>query len=291
MEIRVLKYFLEIARFGNMTKAAENLYVSQPALSKQMKDLEKEIGKKLFIRDGITLSLTDEGMLLRKRAEEILTLVDKTEKEFKNLDDITGGDVYLGCAETYQLKFLVQIFKDFKEKYPNFKFHIISGDTSIVLEKLQQGIVDFAILAETPNIKNYNYLEFPKNDIWGLVVNKENPISNKPYVTIDDLVDLDLIISEQASLNDMPRWCADYSEKLNYIGFTNLAYNGSIFATEKLGCLLTFQHLVDLSEEKNLCFIPLEPSLETKIYFVWKKYQIFTPIANLLLKEIKDKLK
>ena len=179
MEIRVLRYFLEIAREENMTRASERLHVSQPTLSKQMKDLEEELGKKLFRRGSASIHLTDEGMLLRKRAEDILAMVDKTTDEFKALDKITGGDVYIGCAESHQIRYLAEIIHQFRDRYPLLKYHILSGDTEQVAERLDRGFLDFAVIVEPPNLQKYNYIELPVADTWGVVMRKDCPLSKK----------------------------------------------------------------------------------------------------------------
>ena len=184
MEIRVLRYFLEIAREGNMSRAAERLHVTQPTLSKQMKDLEQELGKKLFRRGSFSVSLTDEGMLLRKRAEDILEMVDKTLDEFKALDPVLGGEVYIGCAESYQIKYLAQTIKAFKEKYPLFRYHLTSGNTEQVTERLDKGLIDFAVIVEPPNLSKYNYLEVPEINTWGLVMRKEDRLSQKEEISV-----------------------------------------------------------------------------------------------------------
>ena len=290
MEIRVLRYFLEIARAGNMTRAAETLHVSQPTLSKQIKDLEQELGKKLFIRKSTSLSLTDEGMLLRKRAEDILDMVDKTTDEFKALDEITGGEVHIGCAESYQIKYLAQAIHSFKKKYPLFRYHLTSGNTEQVTERLDRGLIDFAVIVEPPNLSRYNYLELPETDVWGLVMKKEDPLSRKKSICFTDLADLDLICSEQGMKFDIARWCGEKADTLNLTGTLNLSYNGSVFVKEGLGYMLTFDKLIKTDSESGLCFRPLEPVLETKMYVIWKKYQVFTPIAELLLDELKEQI-
>lgn len=290
MEIRVLRYFLEIAREGNMSRAAEALHVSQPTLSKQMKDLEQELEKKLFRRGSASVSLTDEGMLLRKRAEDILEMVDKTADEFKALDNITGGEVHIGCAESHQIKYLAQTIKAFKKKYPLFRYHLTSGNTEQVVERLDRGLIDFAMIVEPPNLSKYNYLEVPETNTWGLVMKKGDALSQKEKISIDDLVGLDLICSVQAMQVDIPRWCGEKADMLNLSGTINLAYNGSVFVKEGLGYMLSFDKLADTGADSKLCFRPLTPSLETKMYVIWKKYQVFTPIAELLLNELKARL-
>lgn len=291
MEIRVLRYFLEIAREENMSRAAEKLHVTQPTLSKQMKDLEQELGKKLFHRGSTSVSLTDEGMLLRKRAEDILDMVDKTADEFKSLDNIAGGEVYIGCAESHQIKHLAQAIKKFKEKYPLFRYHLTSGNTEQVTERLDRGLIDFAVIVEPPNLAKYNYLEVPEVNTWGLVIRKDDVLSQKEKICIDDLIGIDLICSAQAMQVDIPRWCGEKVDMLNLSGTINLAYNGSVFVKEGLGYMLSFDKLADTSADSELCFRPLEPPLETKMYVIWKKYQVFTPIAELLLGELKLQLK
>ena len=290
MEIRVLRYFLEIARTGNMSRAGETLHVSQPTLSKQMKDLERELGKKLFRRGRTSLSLTDEGMLLRKRAEDILDMVDKTADEFKALDDITGGEVYIGCAESYQIKYLAQTIQIFRKKYPLFRYHLTSGNTEQGVERLDRAVSDIAVSAEPPNLSKYNHLEVPGVDRWGLVMKRDDPLAQKEYICIDDLAGLPLICSAQGMKFDISRWCGERADTLNLSGTVNLAYNGSVFVKEGLGYLLMFDHLVDTSPSSGLCFRPLMPPLETKMYVIWKKYQVFSPIARLLLDELKIQL-
>ncbi len=290
MEIRVLRYFLEIAREGNMSRAAETLHVSQPTLSKQMKELEQELGKKLFVRNSAGITLTDEGMLLRKRAEDILDMVDKTADEFKALDDITGGEVHIGCAESCQIKYLARAIKTFKERYPMFRYHLTSGNTEQVAERLDRGLIDFAVIVEPPNLSKYNYLEIPETDTWGMVMRKEDPLSEKDRINVEDLSGLDLICSAQGMKFDIARWCGERADMLNLSGTVNLAYNGSVFVKEGLGYMLTFDRLVDTGADSELCFRPLDPPLETRMFVIWKKYQVFTPIAELLIKELKEQL-
>lgn len=289
MEIRVLRYFLEIARESNMSRAAKILHVSQPTLSKQMKELESELGKKLFHRGSTSVSLTDEGMLLRKRAEDILTMVDKTTSEFRELDNITGGEVHIGCAESHQIKYLAWVIKDFKEAYPRFRYHLTSGNTEQVVERLDRGLIDFAFIVEPPNLERYNHIEIPGTDIWGLAIRKDHPLAEKEEIVFADLIGIDLICSEQGMKFDIARWCGENADQLNLSGTINLCYNGGIFVEEGLGGMLTFDRLVNTDNDSNLCFRPLSPRLETKMYIIWKKYQVFTPIAELLLEELKKR--
>lgn len=285
MEIRVLRYFLEIAREGSMTSAAEVLHVSQSALSKQMKDLENELGKKLFRRGSRNVSLTSEGILLCRRAEDILDMVDKTTEEFKAIDELQGGDVYLGCAESHLIAHIARKIKHFKERYPLFRYHTISGDRTVVLDRLDRGLLDFGVVVEMPDLDRYQYLELPGVDTWGVLMPKDHKLAEKQAIRVDDLYSEELICSEQSVEVDIPRWCGKKADRLNFTGNTNLAYNGSIFVKEGLGLMLSFEHLIRPSEESELVFRPLEPRLENKMYLIWKKYQVFSPIAQRLLEE------
>lgn len=288
MEIRVLRYFLEIAREGNMTRAAEALHISQPSLSKEMKALEDELGHKLFYRNRSGLKLTDTGMLLRQRTEDILDMVDKTAAEFCALDKINGGDIYIGCAESEQICHLARVIGSFKEKYPLLRYHLSSGNTEQVAEKLDKGLLDLAFIVEPPDLSKYNYIEIPGADVWGVVMRSDSSLARKKFIRPDDLYGLPLICSDQAMRVDIPRWCGEQSDMLNFSGTVNLCYNGSIFVKEGLGYMLTFDGLVDTSESSGLCFRPLKPKLETKMYIIWKKYQMFTPIAELLVRDLKN---
>lgn len=291
MEIQTLRNFLEIAREGSMTAAANTLHVSQPSLSKQIKELEKELGKKLFKRGSRNVTLTDEGMLLRKRAEDILAMIDKTTDEFKELDVIKGGDIRIGCAESYLIKHLASSIRDFKKDYPLLRYHLTSGDTVQVIERLDNGLLDFAIIVEPPVLSKYNYLEVPGTDTWGVAMLKNDSLASKEFIRVDDLIGRELICSEQSVAADLPRWCGEGVDKLNITGNTNLFFNGSVFVKEGLGLLLTFEHLITDNESTQLTFRRFEPILENKMYIIWKKYQIFTPIAELFIKKLTQDFK
>lgn len=288
MELRVLRYFLEVAREGNITHAAERLHVSQPTLSKQLKELERELGKKLFVRGNYNVRLTDEGMLLRKRAEDILDMVGKTEDEFRSLGEITGGDVRIGCAESDGVKYLAQRVKSLQERYPRFRLHLYSGNTEDVGERLDRGLLDFAVLAQEVDVLKYNYLELPAADIWGVIMRKDSPLAEKEAIRMKDLLNLPLICSRQGITEDYPKWFGEKVDTLNIVATFNLSYNAGVLVREGVGYLVTFDKLVNTGSDSELCFRPLVPTLETKLYFVWKKYQMFTPAAELLLNEMRE---
>ena len=287
MEIRTLRYFLAVAREENMTRAAEILHVTQPTLSKALKSLEEELGKKLFIRHSFSIRLTEEGVLLRNRAEDLIGMADKIEQEFISLDDISGGELYLGLAESYQIRYLARVIKEFKNRYPNLHYHITSGDTEQVADKLDKGLLDFLVLAELPDSRKYEYLAFPEKDIWGMVIPERDLLAEKEVIRAEDLKGIPLFCSEQAWNGDIRRWAGSSFSKLKLEGSFRLSYNGSVFAREGLGYLLTFRHLIDTSGGSGLVFRALEPPLETALYLVWNRYQAFTPIAERFLQQLK----
>ncbi len=287
MEIRVLRYFLETAREGNMTRAAERLHVTQPTLSRQIKDLEHELGKQLFVRGNTSVRLTEEGMILRKRAEDLLSIADKIENEFKTMDDITGGRITIGCAESYLIGYLAEAVKRLTLRYPGIQYSILSGGTEQMDEKLSNGVLDLAFICEPPDLSKYNYIELPQSDTWGVYMPKDCPLAQKESVTAEDLMDYPLFCSEQSIRADLPRWCGDRVSQLNFAANFNLANNSFVFARAGLGLALSFAHIIELTNDSSLVFRPLSPPLHNKMYVIWKKYQVFTPAASLLLEEIK----
>ena len=288
MEIRNLRYFLAVAREENMTRAAETLHVTQPTLSKTMKALEDELGKKLFVRHSFSISLTDEGELLRDRAEDLVTMADKIEKEFLSLDELTGGELYLGLAESYQIRHLAKEIRLLKERYPGLRYHITSGDTEQVTEKLDKGLLDFAVICDVPDGRKYEYIAFPEGDIWGLILPADAVLAKKESIRIEDLLGLPLFASEQGWEGDIRGWAGEHFAQLRLEGSFRLAYNASMFVREGLGYQLTFRNLVDVSEVSGLVFRPLEPKLEVKLYLIWNRYQAFTPIAERFLAQIRE---
>ena len=287
MDIRTLRYFLAVAREENMTRAAELLHVTQPTLSEALKALEDELGKKLFTRHSFSIALTDEGVLLRDRAEDLVTMADKIEKEFLSLDDITGGELYFGLAESYQIRYLAKELRALKAQYPGLKYHITSGDTEQVTEKLDKGLLDFAVICDAPNGKKYDYLPFPEGDIWGLIFPSDDALAQKETIRINDLVGLPLFTSEQGWEGDIRGWAGNRFPELHLEGSFRLAYNASMFVREGLGYQLSFRHLVDVSESSGLTFRPLEPRLESKLNLIWNRYQAFTPIAEKFIEQIR----
>ena len=284
MELRVLKYFLEIARTGNMTRAAEILHVVQPTLSKQMQELEEEFGKQLFIRSRKGLTLTEEGALLQERAAEIVALADKTVEEFKSFDEIIGGDIHIGCAEADGFKYFVRILQDLQKKYPRARFHLYSSDSESTTDKLDRGILDFAIIAHgNINLKKYNYATLPAKNRWGLIMRKDSPLAQKKSILREDLLNIPLICSRQGLEEELLDFLGEIKKDLNIVATCDLIYNPSIMVLENFGYVLGYDKIIYRDE---LCFRPLEPVQLSPMHVIWKKCAAFTPISKKLMEEI-----
>lgn len=288
MELRVLRYFLAVAREGSVTRAAQRLHVSQPTLSKQIKDLEGELGKKLLVRSSFSVRLTEEGLLLRRRAEEILSMVDKTEEEFKALDEISGGDIHIGAAESDSIKHLARRIKAVQTRYPRIRVHVYSGDRSDLAQRLEQGLLDFAVLVESGDLSKYNYLPLPDGDTWGVILRRDHPLAEREGITPEDLLEVPLICPRQGLQKELSDWFQERVDGLTIVATCNLAYNGGVLAREGLGCLLSFDRLVDTGPDSPLCFRSLTPPLRSRLFLVWKKYAVFSPAAAVLLEELKS---
>ncbi|WHY95400.1 LysR family transcriptional regulator [Peribacillus simplex] len=294
MEFRVLRYFLTVAREGSITAAANVLHVTQPTLSRQIKDLEQELGKKLFIRSSHSIILTDEGMLLRKRAEEIVDMVEKLGVEFSSMEETISGDVYIGGGETDAMRQIARVVKNLQLSYPNIRYHLYSGNSDDVNERLDKGLLDFGILIQPADLSKYTYVNIPTKDVWGVVMRKDSPLAFKDTIHAVDLLNVPLICSRQAmkqtlSKNEFADWFGGNFDKLNVVTTYNLAYNAAIMVEEGIGYALTLDKIVNTSSDSNLCFRPLEPRLESGLNIVWKKHQVFSAAAELFLKEIQGK--
>lgn len=292
LELRVLRYFLTVAREASILGAANFLHISQPTLSRQLKDLEEELGTTLFIRGNRNITLTDEGMLLRKRAEEIINLVDKTESEFSSTDDIISGDIYIGGGETDAIRMIAKIAKELQSDYPHIRYHLFSGNADDVAEQLDKGLLDFGIFIEPADIKKFDYIRLPLKDTWGLLMRKDSPLANKNTISPSDLYNLPLINSGQSLVtNELSGWIGHNIEKLNIVATYNLVYNASIMVEEGFGYALCLDKLINTTGKSNLCFRPLSPKLEANLDIVWKKYQIFSRAAEEFLKRVQKELK
>ncbi|PHI30662.1 LysR family transcriptional regulator [Budvicia aquatica] len=288
MDIKVLRYFLALAKEESITAAAEYLHLTQPTLSRQLIELEEKLGVKLFIRGSRRITLTDEGMRLRKRAEEILELVQKTEAEFQAPADTIRGDIYIGGGETYAMGSIAEIIKDLQDHYPQIRFHIYSGNADDVTERIDKGLLDFGILIGTVNVSKYESLLLPVKDKWGVLMRKNSPLAERSSIRPEDLWHLPLISSKQKHVdNDISKWIKRDYEKLNVVATYNLIFNAALMVEKGIGYALCLDRLVNTMGDSDLCFIPLEPALEVEIAIVWKRYSFFSKAAELFLQRLK----
>ena len=292
MEIRVLKYFITIAREQNISAAAEKLHLSQPTLSRQIKDMEDELGKQLFIRGNRKITLTEDGMILRKRAEEILDLVQKAENEIAVSDKLISGEIIIGTGEVDGVRIVAKTAKKLSEQYPNIQYNIISGDSVDIIEKLDKGLIDFAVLVGYAiDISKYDSVKLPNKETWGVLMKNDCVLAQKEYVTAQDLWDKSLIVSRQAIKGKiLTDWLEKDISQLNIIAYYNLVYNASLMVEEGLGYALCIDKIINITEDSNICFKPFYPNLEAGMDIVWKKYQVFSRASQKFLEALKQML-
>lgn len=291
MELRVLQYFLAVAREQSISGAAEFLHLSQPPLSRQLKDLEEELGKQLFIRGNRKITLTEEGVLLRKRAGEILELVKKTEQEIALSDDTVAGDIYIGAGETDAIRVIAKAAQQLQRKYPEVRLHIASGDAADVVEKLDKGLIDFGVLFDPQDLSKYNYLKIPEKDTWGVLMRRDAALAQKACIRPEDLWDKPLILSRQHREGSaLLMWLNRSEADLHIVATYSLLYNGSILADEGIGYAITLDRIIN-TNGSNLCFRPLAPTLQAGLCVVWKKYQVFTKAAELFLDSLQQTIR
>ena len=292
MELRVLQYFLAIAREQSIVRAAESLHLSQPTLSTQIKGLEEELGKQLLIRgtkSSRKITLTEEGMILRKRAEEILNLVQKTEKEITLSDQVIVGDVYIGTGEIDAVRLIARTARNIYETYPGIHYHILSGNARFVLEQLEKGLIDFGIIFGPVDQSKYNSIKIPYQDIWGVLMRQDSSLAGKTSITPEDLWDKPLIISQQEGGNkELTEWIQRELSELEIVATYNLLFNASLMVEEGLGYAIGFDKIINTSGDSRLCFRPLSPKREDSISIVWKKYQVFSKACEKFIEKLKD---
>ena len=287
MELRVLQYFLAVAREQSISKAAEYLHLSQPTLSRQIRDMEEELGKQLLIRGNRKITLTEEGIILRKRAEEIIDLVQKTEKEITLSDNSIAGDIYIGTGETDGVRLLARVAKELQEVYPEIHYHIVSGDSVDIMEHLDKGLFDFAILLDPVDLSKYESIKLPYKDITGVLMPKNSPLAEKDTITANELADLPLIVSRQQLKNGVLDFLTQQSATtLNIVASYNLIFNASLMVEEGLGYAIGLDKIINTTGNMNLTFKPLSPPIEIGMSFVWKKYQHFSKASEIFLQKL-----
>lgn len=289
MELRVLHYFLAIAREQSIIKAAQSLHLSQPTLSTQIKKLEEELGKQLLIRGSNgsrKVTLTNEGLILKKRAEEILDLVKKTENEITVSNQIIKGDVYIGTGETDAIRIIARVTKKLHTKYPLINYHFSSGNADFVTEQLDKGLIDFGIVFGNVDLNKYDAMKLPSTDVWGVLLPRDASLAKKESISATDLMGLPLIVSHQKNQDkELNQWFGEI-KKLNIVATYNLLFNASLLVDEGLGYAIGLDKIINTSGHSRLCFRPLTPKIEIEMHLIWKKHQVFSKAAKEFLKEM-----
>lgn len=289
MELRVLRYFLAVAREGSITSAAQALHITQPTLSKQLMDLEAELGKTLFLRGKRQITLTEDGLLLKQRAEEILALVDKTEKELaEDVADI-AGDIHVGGGESIATEFLAEAANRLRREHPGVRFHLFSSNTEAVTERLDKGLLDFALMIGDVDAKKYDHITFPTYDSWGILMRKDNPLAAKESIRLEDLKEAPMIYSRHSMIREL--LTSTLGRELDdpkVLGSYDLIHNAAIFVKHGMGCVLTFDNLLTITEDSPLTMRPLDPQITVPLHLAWKKQQIFTRAAQLYLETVQQ---
>lgn len=289
MDIRILKYFLAVAHEENITKASELLHISQPSLSKQMKELENEFGKQLFIRGKRKTTLTEDGKFLRKRAEELITLFDKTQQELSFNDSFMSGTISIGGGYS---KIITQTVSKLHSQFPNIHFDFYNGDAIDVEEKLDNGTLDFGVLIDPVDIIKYDYMPLPTKDTWGFLMRKDFPLSKKEFIKPYDIKNVPLIIHKRQVLQrELSLWSGIDIEKLNVVATYNVFFNNPVYLVKNgIGCAFVSSQSVDWQEDDNICFRPIYPLSEIQLDIVWKRHQVFSKAANHFLKILRKEI-
>ncbi len=292
MELRVLKYFITIADEQNMSRAAELIHITQPTLSRQIIELEEELGTRLFERNrqNRRFILTDEGVRFYNYALQITELSEKTIAEFKTNKSQISGKIYIGAGETKSLSCVANAFKKIRENHPKIEISLFSSDAPTICERLDRGLCDLAIFVGFRNIEKYNYITLPQKDLWGLITQKTNPLSKYKSIRKENLLEHyePFFFSEQALKNrEILEWFGGSMGKYNLIGTYNLLYNGTVFTKEGIASCISLEGLTHIGDDSPLCFIPLEPPIYSEIYLAWKKDRELSAAAKLLLEEVK----
>lgn len=288
MEFRTLSYFLMIAREGTISGAAQVLHLSQPTLSRQMQELERELGCTLFERGKRRIELTEAGMRLRSRAEEIVDLVDRTEQEFHTTPDTLAGEVRIGGGETPAMSLITNIIAELQSAYPLMTFSLHSGNAVDVSDRLETGRIDFGLFLGPTDLGRFESLPLPAQNAWGVLMRRDDPLATRDRIAPEDLIGKPIILSQQAG-NEMNRWFKRDLEDLDVVATYNLLYNAALLARGGVGYVLGLEGIAATSPTSELAFRPLDPPLTADVSIGWKRYQSFSPAANVFLQSIRER--
>ena len=287
MEFRVLQYFLAVTREGNISAAAQSLHLSQPSLSRQLKELEEELGVTLFIRGRRRIELTEGGLILRKRASEMMQLVELTESEISEVKNDISGTLSIGAGESRSMRRITAVFKELKDQYPNIRLNIVSGDTEDLQDRLDRGLLDFALIFTDFDKEAYHYLPSSSKEIFGVIMRKDSDLADKDFITIKDLYDKPLIVSRA---NGLQLFNSPQVRHLQIAATYNLLYNASLMVEDGIGYAISFDRLVDTSDTSPLCFRPLSPEISVTPTLIWKREQKLSIVSQLFIDRLSNRI-
>lgn len=292
LDLRVLNYFLTVARTESITRAAEALHLSQPTLSRQLREMEESLGKQLMIRGARRITLTEDGVLLRSRAEEILTLAQRTENELTTDTEEITGDIHIGSGEAASVRFITRTVHELQTRHRGIRLHIRSGDARPMLELLDKGLIDFAAVYGAVDSAKYETLPCPEEDSWGVLLRRDHPLAAKESITPEDLRTIPLILSMQtieanSHADALMRWLGAPIVNLNVAATYNLAYNASLMVMDSIGVCISLRGIINVTGDSPLTFRPLSPPLADRLYIVWKRYPVFSRAARTFLEELR----
>lgn len=285
MELRVLNYFLMVAREENITKAANILHVTQPTLSRQLIQLEKELGVKLFIRSSHNVSLTEEGMLLKRRAKELLSLAEKTKQEILQEKEQISGVISIGSGELLSMSCFAQLLSEFREQHPKVQYDIFSGNVDNIKERIDKGLIDLALFMEPVDMKKYEFIRMPMKEEWGILIREDSPLAERTSICPQDLVGTPIMISNRELIRgELFEWFGEYADKMDIAVSHNLQYNPAVMAQQGMGAVIGLRLAGDYD---SLQFIPLSSNPDLGSVLAWKKNQIFSKAAEALIEYAK----
>lgn len=287
MEIRVLRYFLAVVREESITKAAEALHITQPTLSRQLSQMEDEVGVRLFDRGTCKITLTNEGILLRRRAEEILQLVDTTERELVEQDEQVEGKISIGCGEIAAVRMLPELIRTFREKYTRVSFDIFTATADLVKEQMDKGLLDIGLLLEPVDMEKYDFIRLDMKENWVVLMRPDDPLAEKKYVTAEDLLPLPLILPRRLNVqSELASWFGDHYGNINVAFTSNLCTNSAVMVGAGLAYSLVIEGAV-LWDQSKITYRPLFPALTATSVLAWKRGQPFSPAATKFINQIK----
>ncbi len=288
MEIRVLRYFLTVVREGSITKASEVLHITQPTLSRQLAQMEEELGVKLFGRGSRKITLTNEGILLCRRAEEILQLVDKTEKELVEQDEQIEGKISIGCGEIAAVQLLSNLFQTFRKKYSRVNFDLFTATADLVKEQMDKGLLDIGLLLEPVDKEKYDFIRLDREENWVVLMRPDDPLAQKESVTAKDLSVRPLILPRRLSVqSELASWFGNYYNNLNIVFTSNLSTNGAVMVSHGLACSLVIEGAVPFWDPSKITYRPLNPPLTATSVLAWKRGQPFSLAATKFIEHMK----